>query len=137
MESEIVAETAALVTALERGDAVAAADVYSNGATVVAPAAGVIEGRDEIEAYWQAGIDLGLSAVTFDRHLLEDVAGGVIEAGRYAISGRREVARPRVDRGTYLVLHTLGPGGSWCRAVEVFISDEPNPARRDIHKEES
>ena len=136
MESEIVHETAALVTALACGDAVAAADIYSDGARVVAPAAGVLDGRAEIEAYWQAGIDLGLAGLAFESQVLEEIGGGALEIGRYAVSGQADLAGPRVERGTYLVLHTLDRCGSWRRTVEIFNPDEPNAARGHIQREE-
>jgi ketosteroid isomerase-like protein len=137
MESEIVRTTAALVTALERGDVVAAAAAYADDAKLLAPAAGIVESRAAIEAYWQAGIDLGLSGVTFDRQLLEPFGDRVLEIGRYAIWGSGERRKRRVVRGTYLVLHSSDPGGSCRRAVEVFTPDEPTPTRHGIQKEET
>jgi ketosteroid isomerase-like protein len=137
MESEIVRTTAALVTALEGGDVVAAAAAYADDATLLAPSAGIVESRAAIEAYWQAGIDLGLSGVTFDRSRLEPFGDRVLEVGRYAISGSGELGKRRVVRGTYLVLHSPDPGGSWRRAVEVFTPDEPTLARHGSQKEES
>jgi ketosteroid isomerase-like protein len=136
MESEIVRTTAALVTALERGDVVAAAAAYAADAKLLAPSAGIVESRAAIEAYWQAGIDLGLSGVKFDRQRLEQFGDRVLEAGRYAISGSGELGKRHVVRGTYLVLHSSDSGGSWRRAVEVFTPDEPTPARHGIEKEE-
>jgi ketosteroid isomerase-like protein len=135
MESEIVRTTATLVTALERGDVVAAVAVYAEDAKLLAPAVGVVESRAAIEAYWQAGIDLGLSGVTFDRRQMEPFADGVVEVGRYAIAGSGEPGKRRVVRGTYLVLHSSDSGGSWRRAVEVFTPDEPTPARHGIEEE--
>jgi ketosteroid isomerase-like protein len=137
VENEIPGETAALVTALENRDVAGAVEAYADGARLLSPAAGLVEGRAQIGAYWQAGLDLGLSALAFETRVLEEVAGAVLEVGRYAFSGWRRHAEPRVDRGTYLVLHTLGPDGVWRRGVEVFNPDEPGSARHEIQKEES
>jgi ketosteroid isomerase-like protein len=129
MEDEIHEATARLVTALERGDVAAACDVYADGARLLAPAATRIEGRAEIEEYWRAGLDLGLSRVAFECRVLEEIAG-VLELGRYAVSVHEGSAAPSVEHGSYLVLHAQTGGGSWQRAVEVLNPDEPRPARR-------
>ena len=94
-----------------------------------------VEGMAEIEAYWRAGLDLGLAEVAFDRRVLEDVAG-VLELGRYAIAMSDRAAARSVEHGSYLVLHTQTDDGSWRRAVEVFNPDGPASARRSPGKEE-
>jgi ketosteroid isomerase-like protein len=136
MENEILAGTAALVTALEQGDVVAAGGVYSDAARLLAASAELIQGRAEIEAYWRAGIDLGLSGLAFESRVLEAIGGGVLELGRYAVSVQGESSASPVERGSYLVLHTQASDGSWRRAVEVFNPDEPQPARRHSKREE-
>jgi ketosteroid isomerase-like protein len=136
MENEILAETAALVTALESGDIAAAGGVYTDAARLLASSGGLIQGRAEIEAYWRAGMDLGLASVAFERRVLEELGGNVVEAGRYAFSVRGAVRVPLVERGSYLVLHSQAADGSWRRAVEVFNPDEPTVVRSDIQKEE-
>jgi ketosteroid isomerase-like protein len=136
MENGILDETAALVTALERGDVTAAGGVYADGARLLAASAELIQGRADIKAYWRVGLDLGLSGLAFDRRVLEEIGGGVLELGRYAVSVQGESSAPSVERGSYLVLHTRAADGAWQRAVEVFNPDEPQPARRKLEKEE-
>ena len=136
MENEIHAATTALVTALGRADVAAAAAVYADDARLLASSAEVIQGRAEIEAYWRAGIELGLCSLAFESGLLKAIDGGVLELGRYAVTVRPEPLTSAVERGAYLVLHTRTPDGSWRRAVEVFNPDEPEPARPKPEKEE-
>jgi ketosteroid isomerase-like protein len=135
MENEIVRETAALVAALRRGDPAAAGGVYTNGARLLTSSADLIEGRAEIEAFWRAGIELGLSGLAFERQVLEEIGVSVVELGRYAVSVRRAAPATVVERGAYLVLHAPAGNRSWRRAVEVFNADEPT-ARRENEKEE-
>lgn len=136
MEDEILQATAALVTALERGDVTAAADLYTGDAKLLAPAPELIQGRAAIASYWRAGVSLGLSAVWFEAHVLEPVGKRVVEVGRYAVSVDVERARPVVERGTYVVLHRQAGDGSWQRALDVFDPDEPMVARPEIQREE-
>ena len=81
MENEIHDQATTLVTALERGDAAAAGVVYADGARLLASTAEPIDGRAEIEAYWRAGIELGLGGVTFESRVLEWIGGGALESG--------------------------------------------------------
>jgi ketosteroid isomerase-like protein len=137
MQGEIEKATATLVRSLESGDAWSAACVYADDAKVLAPAGELIQGRAEIEAYWRAGIALGLSTVAFERHVLAAVTGSVVEVGRYAVSAKAARIGRVVDRGTYLVLHCQIADGSWRRTVDVFNADEPSTVRHDDRKEES
>ena len=106
--------------------------MYADDARVLVPAGELIRGRSEIEAYWRAGIALGLSTVAFERQLLATVAGSVIEIGRYAIAAKVARNGRIVDRGTYLVLHAQVADGSWRRAVDVSNPDESITARYDV-----
>jgi ketosteroid isomerase-like protein len=135
MEGEIQRATSTLVRSLEHGDASSAARVYAEDARVLA-AGELIRGRVEIEAYWQAGIALGLSTVAFERRLMAAVADKFIEIGRYAVAAKVARNGQIVDRGTYLALHAQVADGSWRRAVDVFNADEPITARRDERREE-
>ena len=129
MAGEIEGATAALMRSIEHGDAATAAGVYAGNAIVLAPAGDLLHGRAEIEAYWQAGIALGLSAVDFQRRVLAAVAGRVVEVGRYALSVEAARVGRVVDRGTYLVLHSQVADGCWRRSVDVFNPDEPRTVR--------
>ena len=137
MEDAIVKATDALVGSLAGGDAATAASLYAANATLLTPAARLIRGRAGIEAYWHAGIALGLAALELRRELLEAIGEHVVEAGRYAVSLDVAERGRVVDRGAFLVLHAQMPDGSWRRAVEAFTPDEPAWSRRDERKEES
>jgi uncharacterized protein (TIGR02246 family) len=131
MESEMRRAATRLADALARGDAVGAAGLYADDGKLITPAAALIAGRRDIEAYWRAGIDLGLASVEMDVLDVRLAARVAIELGRYALAfeGRD---RPRVaDRGTYLVLHRIEADGAWRRAVDVFNPDAPEQVRPD------
>jgi ketosteroid isomerase-like protein len=136
MEGEINKATATLVRSVEQGNAETAARVYADDATLLAPAAELMHGRAEIEAYWRTGIALGLSAVEFECRVSEAVGGGVVEVGRYAVSVNAARVGRVVDRGTYFVLRRQVADGSWRRTVDVFNPDEPSTTRHNDRKEE-
>jgi uncharacterized protein (TIGR02246 family) len=135
MEGDTGLAGAELADALARGDAVAAARLYADDGKLITPAATLIAGRRDIEAYWRAGIDLGLARVELHEVDVRLAAPFAIELGRYALAfglgNRRRVA----DRGTYLVLHRIGADGAWRRVVDVFTPDAPEQARPDRKEE--
>jgi uncharacterized protein (TIGR02246 family) len=135
MEDGVRQATVALAAALERGDAVAAAALYADDGKLLSPAAELITGRREIEAYWRAGIAFGLSAVELRTIDVEIADGTAVEIGRYVLSLVADSGEPVADCGKYLVLHRRLPDGSWRRAVDVFNPDAPAPVRHDAQEE--
>jgi ketosteroid isomerase-like protein len=125
----------AFAEALERGDAFAAAGFYAENGRLLTPAADLISGRAEIEAYWRAGIAVGLSNVELQPLELDVGCGIAIEIGRYAIALGRNEHRANSDRGKYLALHRLQKDGTWRRAIDVFNPDVPGTARHTIEEE--
>jgi ketosteroid isomerase-like protein len=130
MEEEIREATRALVTAVARGDAHAAGELYADRARLLAPTAEVIAGRPHIEAYWRTGISLGLTELSLEMRELQLAEAVAVEIGRFGFAVRG-LDGPVLDRGTYLVLHRRGAGGSWERTVDVFNPDGPSVARPD------
>jgi ketosteroid isomerase-like protein len=118
MEDEIVHATAALVDALARRDVGCAALLYADDALLLSPAADVISGRSEIEAYWDAGFALGLSRVELTALELRIAGDTAIEVGRYLLG-----LEGASDGGKYVALHRRGGDGAWRRVVDVFNPD--------------
>jgi ketosteroid isomerase-like protein len=118
MEDEIVHATAALADALARRDVAGAARLYADDALLLSPAAELISGRPEIEAYWGAGLALGLARVELTALELRAVGDLAVEVGRYVLG-----LEGASDGGKYCVLHRRDEGGAWRRVVDVFNPD--------------
>ena len=129
MEDGVRNAAVALVDALARGDAADAAALYAEDGKLLTPAARLIEGRGQIEAYWRAGISVGLSGIELEVEEVETGPEFAVEIGRYAFTLAVEAGGPTVDRGKYVVLHRRQPDGSWRRGVEVFNPDAPEEVR--------
>jgi uncharacterized protein (TIGR02246 family) len=123
MDDEVQQASSALADALRRADAVGAAQLYADDGRLLTPAARLIAGRREIEAYWQAGLAFGLSGVVLEPEELQVGRRTAVEIGRYAFTVTADGADPVCDRGKYLVLHRRQPDGTWCRSVDVFNPD--------------
>jgi uncharacterized protein (TIGR02246 family) len=125
MQHDVAAATPALSSALARGDAAAAAALYAADGRVLTPAAELIAGRAEIEAYWRTGLAVGLAEVELQTLELQLGTGIAVEFGRYLLApaaGARE-------EGKYVVLHRQEADGSWRRLVDVYNPDAPDEAR--------
>jgi uncharacterized protein (TIGR02246 family) len=117
----------AFMAAMRRGDARALGETYSRDATLVAPAAAVLQGRPAIEAFWRTGLQTGVNDVeldVIDVRLQGDVA---VEVGRYALHVALDRGATVVDRGHYLIVLRLDPDGRWRRTAEMFSPDAPAP----------
>jgi uncharacterized protein (TIGR02246 family) len=131
MEHDIAAAASALSTALGRGDAAAAAALYAAEGRMLTPAAELIAGRREIEAYWRAGLDVGLTGVELETIELQVAPGIAVELGRYVLAS----AAGTPEAGKYVVLHRQEADGSWRRLVDVFNPDAPETARPQSKEE--
>ncbi len=117
--------------AMARRDAKSAAAAYAEDARLLPPLVDLIEGREEILAFWQAGIDSGISSLDLEPLDCIELEACAYELGRYAISAMTadadttgHIAGPAhvVERGRYITVHQL-IDGRWLRAVEMFASD--------------
>jgi ketosteroid isomerase-like protein len=127
MEKGLTEAQAAFAAALVRSDAAEAAALYAVGARLLTPSSELLGGRLEIEAFWQAGLAVGLTDVeltTLELHLYDEIA---LEYGRYVLA-----APEGTDRGKYVVLHRREADGVWRRAVDLFNPD-PLEARPAVH----
>ena len=109
--------------ALQRGDAAAAAALYADDATLLAPASEVLRGRPAIERFWRTGVETGIQrveVVVLDLRQRGEVA---LEVGEYALHVAVEAGGSLVDRGRYLIVHRIDPDGQWRRVAEMFSPD--------------
>jgi uncharacterized protein (TIGR02246 family) len=122
MQDELRKMAADFAEALAGGDAARVAALYADDGTLLTPAAELVAGRDELEAYC-AGIELGVSRIELEAGEVEVTGRVAVEIGRYvlAVGAGRDAAS--VDRGKYLVLYRQQTEGGWRRAVDVFNPD--------------
>jgi uncharacterized protein (TIGR02246 family) len=121
----------AFETALRSGDAAAAASIYADDATLLAPAADLLHGRTAIERFWRTGVEAGIEQVELVVLYLQQRGDIAFEVGEYALRVAPESGGTVVDRGRYLVVHRIEADGSWRRAAEMFSPDRlpsPEPA---------
>jgi uncharacterized protein (TIGR02246 family) len=121
IRNRVNATNVAFAAALAGGDAAAAAGLYAPEARLLAPGTGLLRGRDAITRFWQAGIEIGITAVQLETLDLDDDVA--LELGRYRLRVEAEGSEAVTDRGHYVVIHKRQSDGSWMWAVEIFNSD--------------
>jgi uncharacterized protein (TIGR02246 family) len=122
LEQAFARSRATFVTALEAGDPATAASVYAEDARLLPPSSATMKGREAIEAFWQTGVEAGVSQVELEALELESRTGLAYEIGRYALHLHADGSTV-VDRGKYLLVLAQQEDGTWRRAVEMFNPD--------------
>jgi ketosteroid isomerase-like protein len=121
--SELAEKNRAFAAAISRGDVVAAANAYAANALLQPPSADAVEGREQIAAFWQAGMDSGVREVQFSPSSERLHDGMAFEIGTYSMRIEGAESGTVVDRGRYLIIHERQPDGSWLFAVEMLSPD--------------
>lgn len=128
-EQTIDGSPATLTAAIANGDPSAVAACYAEAARLLAPGAGLLNGRAEIERFWRTGIELGLASLDLEHLACDQSAALAYELGRYELRLAPPESAPIVESGHYLVVHKH-QGEDWGRAVEFFAPDRPTEGNR-------
>jgi uncharacterized protein (TIGR02246 family) len=97
----VIAANAEFAAAYRRGDARAAAAMYTEQGQLFPPNEPIVAGRVAIERFWKATMDAGVKRVELKTTEVEGLGESVVEVGAYTLFGSDGVA---MDRGKYLVL---------------------------------
>lgn len=116
----IEANTRQFIEALNKGDAAAVASLYAMNARVLPPNSPMIQGRANIQSFWQGAITGGMKMNSLDIVDLDVQGNTAIEVGRYTATMPGGVA----DTGKYVVVWKR-QGRAWKLAVDTFNSDRP------------
>ena len=91
------------------GDAAAIADFYTDNAMLLPAGSDFIQGKRDIEAYWQAAIDMGIKNIKLDLLELEQHGDTAIEMSKYTMSSADDHI---IDQGKGIVIWKY-EGGAW------------------------
>jgi ketosteroid isomerase-like protein len=131
MEAEIAANTERFAGALGSGDGAGAAAVYGEQALLLPPTGVVISGRAAIERFWRSGIEVGLRAVELEPLGRAGMGPVVYEHGRYRMLLALVDDRPKVERGSYVVVQVqVDDESPWRWAVNAFGATQGTDAQQ-------
>jgi ketosteroid isomerase-like protein len=115
--------------ALTAKDAVAAAILYDENASLLPPNEPIVTGRANIQAYWQGAIDAGIidaSVKTIDAKSNGDLG---YEIGMFTLRFQGTKGDTIVDTGKYTEILKRNSEGKWMATYGMWSSNEPMPAQ--------
>ena len=83
------------------GDARGMASLYTSDGVLLPPGAGLQEGPDAIQSFWQMAMDMGIKEAHLQTLEVEQEGDTAIEMGQYELSGAEG---QRMDQGKYIVI---------------------------------
>jgi len=92
-----------------RGNVESISEFYTESAILVPPESDFIQGKDNIIAFWQAAIDMGISSVKLDLTEIEQHGDTAIEIGRYTMFAENNAV---IDHGKGMVIWKY-ENGDW------------------------
>lgn len=120
----IETNTKQFVEAFNKGDAAAVANMYTIDARLLPPNSAMVEGRANIQKFWQGAITAGLKMVSLDPMTVETQGNIAVEVGRYTATAPGAGGATSTDKGKYVVVWKR-QGGNWKLSVDIFNSDMP------------
>ena len=104
-----------------RGDSKALAAKYTEHGQMFPPNEKIIEGREAIQAYWQAAIDGGIKGVELKTSEVWGLGETVAETGAYSLTGKDGES---LDEGKYVVIWQR-VDGHWKLHRDCWNSNKP------------
>lgn len=117
--------------AYNSGDAQALAACYTEEGKLLPPNSDIIEGREKIAEYWQAGMDMGPAKLVLETKWAKSFGEVANEEGEY------KVYSPDGDLisfGKYIVIWKLIEG-KWMLCIDIWNSSKPMPPLEEVVEE--
>jgi ketosteroid isomerase-like protein len=111
--------------ALVAKDAAAAASLYAEDASILPPNEPIVKGRENIQKYWQAGIDAGIVGASV--HTIDAKSNGDVgyEIGSYEMQMKDSAGNITVEKGKYTEILKRNAEGKWMSIYGMWSADSP------------
>ena len=109
--------------ALNKKDAVAAANCYFEDATVLPPGEVPVSGRANIQKYWEGAIAAGAFNVAVTTISTGSSGDLGYETGRFQMSTRDSTGKVTTERGKYIELLKRDKDGKWRSTHGIWNAD--------------
>jgi uncharacterized protein (TIGR02246 family) len=104
VRSAIEAVNMEFSAAFNRGDAAGVAELYTEDGSLLPPGENIVSGRSNIEAYWKAGVDAGLSNLQLTASEVEAHGPLAYEVGEFSFEMPGSDGGRTTAKGKYLVV---------------------------------
>jgi uncharacterized protein (TIGR02246 family) len=119
----IAAANEEFMAAVKRGDAAGLAALYTEDGQVLPPNGDFVTGKDGIQRFWQAVMDMGIKEAKLETVEVEGHGDTAIEVSTFTLHGAGGDA---LDKGKYIVIWKR-EGGQWKLHRDIFNSSMPAP----------
>jgi len=109
---------------VRQGDAVAVAALYTDDAILLPPNSEMIRGRQGIEKFWRAAIQMGVKDAVLTTMELSGSGDIIHEIGNYTLKIHPEGQQPIEDKGKYIVIWKHTASG-WKLHRDIWNSNMP------------
>jgi uncharacterized protein (TIGR02246 family) len=118
----VEAANAEWTAAFNRGDAVAVAALYTEGAILMPPDIEMVRGRQGIQEFWQARIQRGLKDAVLTTVEVQADGNTAYEIGRVSLTFYAKDQAPKPISGKYVVVWKRQADGRWKLHVDIWNS---------------
>ncbi len=120
----VEANTKKFIEAFNKGDAAAVSKLYTVDARLLPPNSEMVQGRANIQTFWQGAITAGLKMVSLETAHVDAQGNIAVEVGRYVTTIPNAGGATTTDNGKYVVVWKR-QGRNWLLAVDIFNSNMP------------
>ncbi len=124
VRTAIEANAKQFIEAFNKGDVAAVANMYTMNARLLPPNSEMVEGRANIQKFWQGASTAGLKITALDLVDLDVHGNTAIEVGRYTSTMPGAGGATTTDNGKYVVVWKR-EGRNWKLAIDAFNSNLP------------
>ena len=117
----IGAANANFMAAFRAADAGAVADCYASDAQLLPANSEPVAGRDAIESFWRAVMNMGIASAKLETVELESQGELAVEVGRYTLAGADGGS---LDNGKYVVVWHR-EAGTWKLHRDIWTTSRP------------
>ena len=118
---EITAANKVFMETFREGDAAVMASLYTEDGKVLPPNAGIIEGKEAMQAFWQAVMDMGVKEAVLEIVEVEGHGDTAIELSKFKM---KDTNGNVLDHGKYIVIWKRVEG-NWKLHYDIFNSNVP------------
>ena len=123
MRAVIEAANDVFMATFNRGDAAGLAALYTEDGQLMPPNAGTMTGREAVQGFWQAVMDMGVKKAAIITGEVEGHGDTAVEVYRFQLFGEGE---QELDQGKFIVIWKQ-VDGQWRLHRDVFNSSNPPP----------
>lgn len=124
VRTTIEANNTQFVEAFNKGDGAAVGSMYTMDARLLPPNSEIVEGRANVQKFWQGAITAGLKLVSLEAVHVETQGNIAVEVGRYTMTVPGAGGITTTDKGKYVVVWKR-EGRNWKLAVDIFNTNLP------------